>query len=158
MTWLGGEAFPLVYVASVLWNQVTTWYWLHGSVALESGLSTSLSLPSGKNNGSDWSYAHLVTLSVFLLLLQPHFHLTFARIFKSWRVLRPDTTHGEAELSFGNQKGEGLGEWDAWWRLRAEAPSFGLLSVHVNEIVLWVFVPHLFKDILWQVEWVRCLV
>lgn len=47
-------------------------------------------------------------------------------------------------------------QWEAMGRLRAEAPGFDLLNLHVNEIVLAIDVPHIFRDILWQKEWVRC--
>jgi len=43
------------------------WYWLSGNVALETGLSTFLSLPClEKKDGDDWPSARLVALRGFV--------------------------------------------------------------------------------------------
>lgn len=40
-----------------------------------------------------------------------------------------------------------IGQWEALWGLRAEALTFTLLSLHMNETVLSELVPNLFRDI-----------
>lgn len=47
----------------------------------------------------------------------------------------------------------GLGSGELCGRLRAEAPGFDLFGLLMNEI-LYIVVPHLFRDILWHTEWV----
>lgn len=160
MTWLGWEAFPLVCVASVLWKCVTPWHWLCGSMTLESGLSAFLSLLSVKKKWG-WLALYSPCCSVGLFMSQPHCHLTFAGIIKSWSMLSLGLTRGEAKLSFGDQRREGDVDWTAGklgGDLGLRLLGFDLLSLDMNEITLWVFVPHVFRDILWQIEWVRCQV
>lgn len=59
------------------------WYWLTGSVALESGLSTFLSLPFLKKKMGLIGPLLALLLSEGLFLLEPHYDLMFDTVFKS---------------------------------------------------------------------------